>query len=74
MIWIALVSAFSIVAIDTNSLRHASRHEIAVYAALVVLALAMAALVSWYLWADVHLTAPFDAMFGPITKWLYKIL
>jgi hypothetical protein len=74
VIGIALVTVICIAAIDTNSLRQASRHEIIVYAALVVLALAMSALVSWHLWSEVHLIAPIDAMFGSMTKWLYKIL
>ncbi|CAM3947609.1 hypothetical protein [Alicyclobacillus pomorum] len=74
MIWLALVTVICIAAVDTNSLRQASRHEITVYAALVVLALAMSSLVSWHLWSDVHLIAPFDAMFGSMTKWLYEIL
>jgi hypothetical protein len=75
VIWIGLVTTVFIVAIDaTNSLRQASRHEIVVYVTLVVLALAMSALVTWHLWPDVNLIAPFDAMFGPVTRWLYKIL
>jgi hypothetical protein len=74
MIWTALVAAISIAAIDFNSLRRASRHEIAVYATLVVLALGMSALVSWHLWPNIHLIGPFDAMFRPLTNWLYNIL
>lgn len=74
MIWLAMVAAISIVAIDMNVLRRASRHEIIVYTTLVVLALGMSALVSWHLWADVDLIGPFDAMFRPLTNWLYNIL
>jgi hypothetical protein len=72
--WMAVVAAVSIAAIDFKLLRQAGRHEIAVYAVLVVLALAMSALVSWNLWPQVRLMAPFDAVFRPLTKWLYKIL
>jgi hypothetical protein len=74
VIWVALVSTVVIAAIDIKLLRQARRHEIAVYATLVVMGLAMSAMVSWNLWQDVHLMAPFDAMFRPVTKWLYKIL
>jgi hypothetical protein len=74
VIWIALVGTVVIVAVDIKLLRQAKRHEITVYATLVVMGLAMSALVSWHLWPDVRLIAPFDAMFRPVTKWLYKIL
>ncbi|MCL6442581.1 MAG: hypothetical protein K6T83_03820 [Alicyclobacillus sp.] len=74
MIWVALVAVVSVVAIDIKLLRNAKRHEIAVYIALVVPTLAMSSVVSWHLLPDVHLLEPFDAVFGPVTQWLYKIL
>jgi hypothetical protein len=74
VIWTALLGTVVIVAIDLKLLRQARRHEIALYATLVVMGLAMSAMVSWNLWPDVRLMAPFDAMFRPVTNWLYKIL
>ncbi|MBX5437274.1 MAG: hypothetical protein IRZ33_08655 [Alicyclobacillaceae bacterium] len=74
MIWAALCTAVAVAILDKHALRRASRRELAVYWSLVMLAVAMSALVSWHLWPNVHLLAPFDATFGRVTKWMYEIL
>ncbi|SFV08854.1 hypothetical protein SAMN05421543_14810 [Alicyclobacillus macrosporangiidus] len=74
MIWAALFTAVAIAILDKHALRRANRREVTVYWLLVMLAVAMSALVSWHLWPNVHLLAPFDAAFGPVTKWMYEII
>ncbi|WP_206919733.1 hypothetical protein [Alicyclobacillus suci] len=74
MIWLALFTAFAVAVLDRHSLRQAARREVPVYWGLIFAALAMSASVSWHLWPNLHLLAPFEAMFGPVTKWMYKIL
>ncbi|MCL6632809.1 MAG: hypothetical protein K6T63_09260 [Alicyclobacillus herbarius] len=74
MIWVALFTAIAVAVLDRHALRRSCRREVGVYGSLMIATLAMSALVSWHLWPNLHLLAPFDAMFGPVTKWIYGIL
>ncbi|WP_175511492.1 hypothetical protein [Alicyclobacillus macrosporangiidus] len=74
VIWVALFTVVTVAILDKHALRRANRREATVYWSLVMLAVAMSALVSWHLWPNLDLLAPFDATFGPVTKWIYEIL
>jgi hypothetical protein len=72
--WLALIAALAVAAFEFRSLRTAGFHEVTVYTTVLCLTIAMGGLISFEWWPRVHLLAPLQYLFTPLTDWLYKIL
>ncbi|WP_067617992.1 hypothetical protein [Alicyclobacillus acidiphilus] len=74
MTWLALVASASVVAIDWRSLRSAKRREIVLYIVLICMTLTMAVCLDIHLFHRIDLLSPVNALFRPLTEWLYRVL